>query len=304
MKADAVFEGGGVRGIAFIGAVQEMEKKGVEWQRLAGTSAGSVVAALLACGYTGLELKELMNTMDYARLRGKTWVHSLPLIGKVITLLRRSGIYRNDPLEEQMAYWLRQKGVATFGDLPDGKLKIIASDISSGKMLILPDDLPRYHLNPAKFPIAAAVRMSSTIPYFFQPYRLRTKLRRKPYYVLDGALLSNYPVWIFDVEGVPRWPTFGFRLLGEQELTPPYDINGPISMLRAMFQTMLRAHDQRHVDKHSRARTLFIPTGRVTTTQFDIGPEERNFLYQSGRDTARRFLAGWDYAKYVKEFRG
>ena len=51
LKADAVFEGGGVRGIAFLGAIQAMEEENVRWQRLAGTSAGAVIAALLASGF-------------------------------------------------------------------------------------------------------------------------------------------------------------------------------------------------------------------------------------------------------------
>lgn len=304
MKADAVFEGGGVRGIAFIGAIQIMEENGYEWERLAGTSAGAVVAALLACGYSARELIEIMNTLDYPRLLGKTWIHYIPLAGKALPLLFRSGIYLNTPLEDRLTYWLKQKGVSTFGDLPEGKLKIIASDISSGKMLVLPDDLPRYDISPSQFPIAAAVRMSTTIPYFFQPYRLKAKIRRKPFYILDGGLLSNYPIWIFDVEGLPRWPTFGFRLLGENNTEIPFhDIRGPFSMFRAMFQTMLKAHDQRHVDKHARKRTIFIPTGKVTTTQFDLNGEDRDMLFRSGQRTARKFLAGWDYMKYLEEFR-
>jgi NTE family protein len=303
MKADAVFEGGGVRGIAFIGAIQVMEAEGYQWERLAGTSAGSVVAALLACGYSARELIDIINTLDYSILRGKTWVHHLPLVGKALPLLFRSGIYLNTPLEDKLTHWLGRKGVSTFGDLPDGKLKIIASDISSGRMLILPDDLPRYDISPSRFPIAAAVRMSTTLPYFFQPYRLKTKIRRKPFYILDGGLLSNYPIWLFDVEGIPRWPTFGFRLLGKNTETPFHDIYGPFSMFRAMFQTMLKAHDQRHVDKHARKRTVFIPTGNVTTTQFDLNAEDRDLLFRSGQDTAQRFLAGWDYEKYIKEFR-
>ncbi|MFC5648659.1 patatin-like phospholipase family protein [Paenibacillus solisilvae] len=303
MKADAVFEGGGVRGIAFIGAIQVLEDSGYQWQRLAGTSAGSVVAALLACGYSAGELMEIMSTLDYSRLLGKTWIHDLPLVGKALPLLFRSGIYLNTPLEDKLTYWLGQKGVSTFGDLPEGKLKIIASDISSGRMLVLPDDLSRYRISPSQFPIAAAVRMSTTLPYFFQPYRLKTRISREPYYILDGGLLSNYPIWIFDVEGIPRWPTFGFRLLGEPTEAPFHDIHGPFSMFRAMFQTMLKAHDQRHVDKHARIRTVFIPTGQVTATQFDLSGEDRDFLVQSGQETARKFLEGWDHAKYVKEFR-
>ncbi|WP_053372645.1 patatin-like phospholipase family protein [Paenibacillus sp. FJAT-27812] len=303
MKADAVFEGGGVRGIAFIGAIKEMEASGYQWERLAGTSAGAVVAALLACGYHANELIGIMNTLDYRQLLGKTWVHHLPFVGMALPLLLRSGIYLNTPLEDKLTYWLGQKGVSTFGDLPEGKLKIIASDISSGKMLVLPDDLPRYGLSPSEFRIATAVRMSTTLPYFFQPYRLKTRLRRKPFYILDGGLLSNYPIWLFDVEGIPNWPTFGFRLLGEHTETPFYNIRGPISMFRAMFQTMLKAHDQRHVDSHSESRTVFIPTGGVGATQFGLSAEDREMLFQSGQAAAREFLAEWNYEGYVKAFR-
>lgn len=303
MRADAVFEGGGVKGIAFVGAIEEMEKMGYGWERLAGTSAGSVIAALLACGYTAKELKEVMVTLDYTRLLGKTWIHHLPFLGIALPLLFRSGIYLNTVLENKLTEWLGRKGVRTFGDLPEGKLKIIASDISSGKMLVLPDDLPRYHISPARFPIAAAVRMSTTLPYFFQPYRLRTRLRRHPYYILDGGLLSNYPIWIFDVEEKPRWPTIGFRLSEEHTEASFYDVDGPISMFRAMFQTMLKAHDQRHADSHAEKRTIFIPTGRVTTTQFNLSKEDRDFLYQSGRQAALKFLTRWDHDQYLKDYR-
>ncbi|MGV2794479.1 phospholipase, partial [Clostridium perfringens] len=56
MEADAVFEGGGVKGIAFVGGIEVMESKGYVWKRLAGTSAGSIVAALLACDYRSSEI--------------------------------------------------------------------------------------------------------------------------------------------------------------------------------------------------------------------------------------------------------
>ncbi len=69
MKADAVFEGGGVRGIAFLGAIQAMEEEKVEWQRLAGTSAGAVIAALLASGYKSDEIRDKMNDIDFEASR-------------------------------------------------------------------------------------------------------------------------------------------------------------------------------------------------------------------------------------------
>jgi predicted acylesterase/phospholipase RssA len=60
-KADAVFEGGGVKGIALAGAIVVAESLGVQWQRVAGTSAGAITACLLAAGYTGEELIPIMT---------------------------------------------------------------------------------------------------------------------------------------------------------------------------------------------------------------------------------------------------
>ncbi|WP_404926752.1 patatin-like phospholipase family protein [Paenibacillus polymyxa] len=78
MEADAVFEGGGVKGIAFVGAIEVMEAKGYTWKKLLGTSAGAIVAALLACGYNSAEIRKLMSSLDYMKLLGRTGMNSLP----------------------------------------------------------------------------------------------------------------------------------------------------------------------------------------------------------------------------------
>ena len=67
-EADAVFEGGGVKGIAFAGAIQAAEEAGVkEWKNIAGTSAGAITAALLAVGYTAAEIRAALEDTEYAR---------------------------------------------------------------------------------------------------------------------------------------------------------------------------------------------------------------------------------------------
>lgn len=259
MEADAVFEGGGVKGIAFVGAIEVMESRGYTWNKLAGTSAGATIAALLACGYNSAEIRELMSSLDYMKLLGRTRMNSLPILNKTLPLMMKSGIYSNHILKQVMTDWLKRKKVVTFGDIPEGKLSIIVSNISNGRIAVFPNDLPHYGLKASEFPIAAAVRMSTTLPFFFQPYVWHTPLQKKPYYMLDGGMLSNYPIWLFDVDGVPRWPTFGFRLSERQTYAQSIEINGPVSLLKGMFKTMLQAHDQRHVDKHAEERTnLFL----------------------------------------------
>ncbi len=61
-RLDGVFEGGGVKGIALVGAVSVVEEAGYSFVNLAGTSAGAIVATLLAAGYTAGELKTVLMT--------------------------------------------------------------------------------------------------------------------------------------------------------------------------------------------------------------------------------------------------
>lgn len=301
MKADAVFEGGGVKGIAFIGALQVMEEHGYTWEKLAGTSAGSIVAALLSAGYTSQELKPIYEELNYLYFLQRSGMGRLPVVGPIYELVVREGVYRADRIELFVEDLLRRKGIRTFGDLPIGKLRIVASDISVGKMFVMPDDLVRYDLDPEDFPIARAVRMSSSIPFFFQPALL--KKPGQTHYIVDGAVLSNYPVWLFDVEGTPRWPTIGFRLQDDQGKRKEDRIKGLFSFTRSLLSTMLDAHDRLYVEKAKAVRTVFINTLGVRTTQFQLPPEMKQQLFASGESAAHVFLEHWDFDDYVKVFR-
>lgn len=301
MKADAVFEGGGVKGIAFVGALAQMEEAGYVWEKLAGTSAGAVVAALVAAGYRSDELRPIFMEMNYLRFLQQRGVGRLPLIGPVYNLGWKKGLYQGGPFEQMVATLLRAKGVVTFGDLPPEKLRIIASDITSGKMLILPDDLPTFGLDPLAFPIARAVRMSSSIPYFFQPVLLRKN--EIVHYIVDGGLLSNFPVWLFDVEGIPSWPTIGFRL-HDATIDMDYSkVTGLLSFSKALVSTMLEAHDRLYVQRAQAVRTIFIQTLGVKATQFNLSAQLREALYQSGRTAARQFLQTWNFQHYLTQYR-
>jgi NTE family protein len=298
LKADAVFEGGGVRGIAFIGAIQAMEEEKVEWERLAGTSAGAVIASLLACGYKSYEIRDRLIELDYSKLRGRTILNRIPIIGSFLGLIFHLGIYKNDYLETWVDSLLSEKGIKTFADLPDGKLKIIASDVSNGQMLILPDDLERYKMTPADLKVSTAVMMSTSLPFFFRPVIWKSKDRKKSY-ILDGGLLSNFPIWIFDTDN-PRFPTFGFRFVKDEVNIGPV-IPTPIHLFKNIFKTMLQAHDLRHMNEETNKRTIKIPTGGITSTDFELNEDEIKFLYKSGYSSAKEFLSRWDFGQYKAE---
>ena len=66
-RVDAVFEGGGVKGIALVGAAAVVEAAGYRFNNLAGTSAGAIVAALLGAGYTAAELQSILDSPALSR---------------------------------------------------------------------------------------------------------------------------------------------------------------------------------------------------------------------------------------------
>lgn len=303
MYCDAVFEGGGVKGIAFIGAIQEAEERGYRFKRLGGTSAGALIASLLAAGYTGKELEQYVDQLSFSSLLDRSELSKIPYLGNLLSLFFQNGIFQGKRLETWIKEMLLAKGVHTFGDLPANKLKIVASDISRGKFLILPDDLPAYNLDPYTFPIHQAVRMSCSIPYFLQPVTLR--YRGKKVYIVDGALLSNYPIWLFDKKKDRHTcPTIGFRLKGAEQVAATTPIYGPVSMLFAIFSTMMEAHDRLYIKEKDAARTMFIPVENVRATDFQINAHKKKRLIQLGREEARRFFNQWNYNYYLEKYEG
>lgn len=89
----------------------------------------------------------------------------------------------------------------------------------------------------------------------------------------------------------------------EEGLQIPHQVRGPISLLAALFSTMMKAHDARYIKDEHFVRTIPIPTLDVGTTEFNIPREKSEALYQVGRQAAEKFLASWDFAKYVDKYR-
>jgi NTE family protein len=313
LRADAVFEGGGVKGIGLVGAVAVAEEKGYRWMNVAGTSAGAIVASLIAAGYTGAEMGKIMADLEYIKFKDPSSFGKVPVIGPLTRLITGKGICEGRYVESWIKGLLKDKGVETFSDLiveefKDDpryrfKLNVIVSDISRGRLLVLPQDIAEYGIRPEDLNVAFAVRMSMSIPFFYEPVKLRNAKIDELNYIVDGGLLSNFPVWLFDTQrGIPQWPTFGFKLV-EPEAGIPRMIRGPVSMLGALFSTMMEAHDARYINEENFVRTIPIPTLGVKTTEFDITRQRSEALYQSGRQAGKEFFETWDFDKYVKNYR-
>ena len=135
-----------------------------------------------------------------------------------------------------------------------------------------------------------------SIPFFFEAVKLIKN------YFVDGGILSNFPVWLFDSDGVPEWPTFGFKFIDPDE-GRPNDTSSPIALGKAIISTMMEAHDNLQVESEDFLRTIAIPTMGVRTTEFDLSQQKRDALYNSGVQAAKNFLKTWDFSGYIQKYR-
>lgn len=299
MYADGVFEGGGVKGIGLVGAVCCLEDNGYKWMNLAGTSSGAIVAALLAAGYSGKELKGILDNIDYTALLDKKLLQRIPVIGDIMGIFFEYGIYSSDKIESWIRELLKKKGRTKFKNVSlygKSRLKIIASDVTSKEMIIIPDELTRYGIDPMEFDIAKAVKMSISIPFYFKPVVLKTRNGKS--YIVDGGVSSNFPVWIFDVEGKPRWPTFGIKLANDNINNNKK--NDVITFASDIIDTMVNRREDYFVRDKDLMRIISIPTMNVKTREFNISKEKSKELYASGYNSAKKFLDSFSFETYVK----
>ncbi|MGZ4528232.1 MAG: patatin-like phospholipase family protein [Mycobacterium sp.] len=306
-RADLVCEGGGVRGIGLVGAVDALAAAGYRFPRVAGSSAGSVVASLVAAlqvaGEPLSRLAEVMRTIDYRRFLDRNLIGHVPLIGGGLSLLVSDGVYRGAYLERLLAGLLDDLGVRTFGDLRTGEepeqfawsLVVTASDLSRRRLVRIPWDLGSYDIDPDDFPVARAVHASSAIPYVFEPVRVGSATW------VDGGLLSDFLVELFDRPGAePRWPTFGIRLSARPGIPPTHPVHGPVSLGIAAIETLVSNQDNSYFDDPCTVRrTIFVPADEVSPIDFNITAEQRDGLYQRGLQAGQQFLRTWSYPDYL-----
>jgi NTE family protein len=294
MYIDGVFSGGGIKGLALVGACAAIEERGFRFKRVAGTSAGSLIAGLLAAGYTSAEMAGILDDLDLKKFLDSRKTIFPSALTKWLFVYWRMGLYKGDELECWIAEKLAARGLRTFGDLAPDELRIIASDLTNGRLLILPDDLPKYGVDPRTFPVARAIRMSCSLPFFFEPVKLRDRVGMN--IVVDGGVLSNFPMWLFDKDNVIKVrPVLGVKLSQNLIQQPTNKIKNALNMFEALFETMKDAHDARYISRKHEKNIIFIPTESNLTTEFQLSDEKKQELIDMGKKNAERFFKSWCY---------
>ncbi|SDY16383.1 NTE family protein [Hymenobacter psychrophilus] len=206
-----VMEGGGIRGIAYGGALAELERQGQlrELRRVGGTSAGAIQAALLAVGYAPAAIIGIVNELPIQRLNDGQYI----FFGGGRRLLKQYGWYRGDAFTELLAGLVArqtQRPNLTLGEL---HALAVAQPSRYRDLYTTGTNLTRqcaqvfsYETHP-NLRVADAVRISMSIPLYFRAVLLdaatgQVVARPAPgqavEVLVDGGLLANYPLDLFD----------------------------------------------------------------------------------------------------------
>jgi len=304
---DAVFEGGGVRGIGYVGAISMFENAGYTFRNLAGSSAGAIIAALIAAGFTSQEMHDELVKMDFESFKETGILGSLGTFGNLINATKHFGMYKASMFEKWLDELLERKNVRTFADL-HGRLRVTATDVTEEKTIILPDDLKKFGIDENTFRVSTAVRMSMGIPVFYEPYELRDK-NDNVHYIVDGGLLSNYPIWILDNGRDPmEIPVIGFRFIhhpGQIKSKKP----NIVSYIKQIITTFIESGDadMQSVVKGDAERTVFVDTmvegKNIGITDFNITKEQVESLFKNGIMAGEKFLKDWDFKNWSRRHR-
>lgn len=308
-----VLEGGGVRGIAFVGAIQALEELNVLQgiYQFAGSSAGSIVACLLSIKLSANQIKDIMFNCNFKDFKDS----SFGLLRDCYRLYKKFGYYKGNYFLEYLGNILEKytgnKDIS-FQDVYDlygNVLVVTGTNLNLRKTIYFSKDT-----YPNK-PIRDAIRISMGIPGFFQVIKENNDGNIDCY--VDGGVCNNYPIWIFDGDEIAddkskhcdsdiNWKTLGLKLMSNSEsknndiFNDRTDINNIFDFIDALIGTMCTQIDRGYIKKGYWKRTISINTMKVNTTDFNLSDFTKQLLIGNGYNATIEYFNTFE-TKYKDE---
>lgn len=314
-------EGGGVRGLAYAGALEVLEQKNIlkNIERVAGSSAGAIAGLMISLGYNSIEIDSILQT-----LKIQDFNDGKDIFGKIKRIKKEYGIYKGDKFETWLGHLIRFKtgnANTTFLQLHQLHLQnnlfkdfyCTGTNVSKQQLEIL---------SWQKWPqmtLKTAVHISGCIPFYFKPVAidssgdevsLKDTLCNYDLYV-DGGTLCNYPINMFDSctdngnpltsEHVIYNPqTLGLKLERDEQIKQlnegktdiaAYDIKNMKQYTRAVMNLIMENINRRSYDlSNEKGRTIYISYGDISARVRKISTAEKKVLHDKGVTAALKFF--------------
>ena len=315
-----VLEGGGIRGLAYPGALQVLEEKGIlkNIESVAGTSAGAIIALMVGMGYNSHEIDSVFRSLKIQQFNdGKN------IFAKIRRLKKEYGIFKGDKFEKWLGRLIQNKTGdpnTTFLQLhqlhiANNNFKDVyctGTNLSKQKLQIF-----SWQHSPL-MQLKTAIHISGSIPVYYKAVAIdsawnKVQANNKSNFDLyvDGGMINNYPINIFDsclnnkspfdCENIKyNMHTLGLKLERPEQIQQfnngitsiaPHPISSFKDYKLAMINLLQETLARKNVDlKNERGRTIYISYGNVFGKIRKVSAEEKTELFNNGVKAAQKFF--------------
>lgn len=289
-----VFEGGGVRGLAYIGALRRLNEldKLKYIKKVIGTSIGSIFATITTFACTDDELNECAQIL----CSGLKTIND-GFMTEVKNLVEKMGIHSNLFIYDGINKFLAQKtGInnITFEKLFEEtkiELTIVGTCLTSRTT-----EYFNYKTYP-NMEVAKAIQISTAIPIFFNVVEWDNRKW------VDGGVVENFPIEYFDEDsGKYNDKTLGLYLLGDCEKKQTYEINNIYDLLNGIENIQLDDNIRQSISKENKRNIIFINTGKISSIDLEISKENQQFLINNGYNCTNEYFAKNENNNFMKNF--
>lgn len=273
-----VFKGGGVLGTAYAGAIAALDEHKLleNIKGVAGTSSGSITAALVSLRYSSEEITQITHALHFQDF--KDWWNPFRIITSY-------GLYKGDAFLAWMKKIIKDKTGnenITFSELIHQgyrDLKVYATDLNAATIKEFSN-----HTTPDVV-VAESLRASMSVPFLFSAWKFPSGIPDNHIYI-DGGAVYNFPITAFDLK-----KTMGFFLYHDQADVVNLGYNELFLYTRLLYKSINAAQDVDFgKDKEEEAITVRIDDFGISTMDLNITDAQKTVLFNSGKKATVDYL--------------
>jgi len=308
-----IFEGAGIRGLAYCGALMEMDDlqmlQGIK--RVGGTSSGAITAAFLAVGYTPQEIFDIIGSTNFAKFNDGGGF----FVGGLLRLKRRMGYYKGQSfvkwMEKMIAAKTKDPNI-TFQTLHQWSLTDKRYKTLVVTATCMNHQQPEYfsYLTYPNMRIVDAVRASMAVPLYYEPLVIDDmgkvmdvrNYEDKHHVLLDGGFLSNFPIWAFDdstLYDCYSEQTIGFRIDSDYQIQVDrtksnlplyYSVHGTMDLVGSVYYIMKENLNRFILTPYDWKRTVSISDCGIGPKVKKLSKVQKQQFIDAGRTGLKRYL--------------
>jgi len=266
-----VLSGGGMKGIAILGALSILDKYNIleNINIYAGTSVGAIICSFLVCGYKPDEL--------FNKILDKKSKHFAKI--NIINFVKQVALNNGQDIQKLFIKLLQEKNIDIHITLRElytrtKKLLILTTTCINTKKCVYLS-----HLDFPDLKLIEAMRMTSAFPLFFSPIIYKNKL------YCDGGCTNAYPANIFKKY---KNDIIGIHLVPESNTV--YEINTIEDYILNVFQTILLQYFYLESREYEN-ETIEINTSSIDTLSFNMNKQTKTKIFNCGVESALNYLS-------------